>query len=217
MSKQLFLREIVRRLRLKVHGFGVVEEMDNVVRGWIEIDIPRCGPEMAKEVDKFWGDEARTQYDAMETACSAAIYFLCTKRMVIVQDLNYVEVKRLEKKVFEAEQWASIFCGVLDSRKRYDEAMHREYEEFCFHAKCICKDFSDVLRVNISGFESVSVGSESIRAEYGGHRVLVSRVEEFASALVDLINTKTNMLASLNDLVWILFYCMYFFFWVLIQ
>lgn len=82
-------------MQLQVHDFGIVDEPEDGLRGWIEMDVP-CEVDGSNVKQKFIGDNALGRYEAMESASDDLIKYMCERSGVIIKDINYDEVKKLE-------------------------------------------------------------------------------------------------------------------------
>lgn len=91
IANQVILSQIIGRLRLKLHGLGVVIEPSGLVRGWVEIDTPRSSVEGLKGQQRFPGGQHGNKYDALESACMTAITELCLNHGVTVKDLSFTK------------------------------------------------------------------------------------------------------------------------------
>jgi len=52
----------------------------------------------------------------MESANDDLIKYMCRQRGVIIKDINYDEVKKLEWKLSAEKDWSKLFCDKLDQR-----------------------------------------------------------------------------------------------------
>lgn len=117
-----------------------------------------------------------------------------------MEDIDYPQVRRLEKRALEAETWCTLLTGILDSGKD-KEAMCAGYDAFFRGARQLCKDFSDVFPAGTIGSESTSIAPDDGKIYYGGPRPPVSRVEQFASKLLELIDVIASVFVAGDDVV----------------
>ncbi|CAN6380323.1 unnamed protein product [Urochloa humidicola] len=193
ISKQVILKEIARNLHLELHDFGTFDESGGLVRGFIEMDIPRRLAGEPKMKELFVGDDVLSRYDAMESASAEAIKGLCKRSGVIIQDINYDEMKKLESKLVNEKQWSKLFCDQLQVRIKKDGAIRSCYENVVAHAKTICKEFKDVLPIEITGEQDLFLGMDNVKVVYNGPRCPVTRMDHLAFDLVSFVKKSVNL------------------------
>ena len=136
----MIAKEISRRLKLQVHYWGIIDEPEGGLRGWIEMDVP-CEVDGSNVKQKVIGDNAFSRYDAMESASDDLIKYMCKQMGVIIKDINYDEVKKLEWRLSAEKDWSKLFCDKLDQRMKEDKAMRLSYTNLVADAK---KNMSEV-------------------------------------------------------------------------
>ena len=200
ISKQLIAKEISRCLQLQVHDFGIVDEPEGGYHGWIEMDVP-CevgGPNVKQ---RYIGDYAFGRYDAMESASDDLIKYMCRQRGVIIKDINYDEVKKLEWKLSAEKDWSKLFCDKLDQRVKENKAMRFSYENLVADAKKICQKFKDVLPIETIGEEDLLLGMDGVKVLYNGPRHPESQMEQLAFDLVSLVNRSSDIEGKVHRMV----------------
>ena len=130
----MIAKEISRRLKLQVHDWGIIDEPEGGLRGWIEMDVP-CEVDGSNVKQKVISDNAFSRYDAMESASDDLIKYMCKQMGVIIKDINYDEVKKLEWRLSAEKDWSKLFCDKLDQRMKEDKAMRLSYTNLVADAK----------------------------------------------------------------------------------
>lgn len=194
IMRQMLIRQIIKRLRLRFYGWGVVIEEDDVYRGWIEIDTPRCGVDGLRKRKKFYGAEARSKHKAMESASDAAVEHLVFECNVIVRDLNYDRAVRFQERCACAEDFNNMFMDVIQLKEKQVDRMYAGYTELFAEARRMCRQFSDILPVGFANVDGPSGRSVDAKVVYGGVRPPVSSLDKLAFALVALIDRGTDLL-----------------------
>lgn len=92
ISKRLILKEVIQTLGLEVYGFGFVAEPGNVIRGWIEMEMPGAGAFPSGIRQKFYSADTLSRFEAMENVCDMAITELCKEHHVVLKDVNFDEM-----------------------------------------------------------------------------------------------------------------------------
>ncbi|WVZ65267.1 hypothetical protein U9M48_014662 [Paspalum notatum var. saurae] len=201
IPKQVILCQILGRLRLQLHGFGAVIEPCGMVRGWLEVDTPPSGVHGVRGRQRFVGGQRSTNYDAIESACFSVIAELSVKHDVIVKDLNFGKVKRMEKKLRAANEWDKLFRYMLDMKDEELKKIKRDYDSLLMEVKSVCKKFGDVLPVRCSGLDDSKVDCEDAMVMYAGVRPPVFRFEELAYDLVAVISKASAAAAEHGGMV----------------
>jgi hypothetical protein len=122
ISKQLILKETVRNLQYEVYGYGFVIESADIMRVWIEMEVPFSSMFFGKRREKFYSDEAFGRYEVMEGTCDAAISHQHKKYFALVQDINFHEVRCLEQRALAPENWSNLLYNVVDGARKDNEA-----------------------------------------------------------------------------------------------
>lgn len=182
------MKEIIDTLRLEVYGYGFVAEPGNVVRGFIEMEMPGAGAFPSGIREKFYSADTTTRYEAMEDVCGIAISELCGKYHVVVKDANFDEVGRQRYRASEAETWTNLLKGVVDNREEENKTIRTGFAALFCEAKQLCRKFADVFPVCLA---STSRQPENAELRYGGSIPPMARMEQFAFMLIDLINRGT--------------------------
>lgn len=114
------MKEIIDNLHLEVYGYGLVAEPGNVMRGWIEMEMPGAGLFPDGRHEKFYSTEASGRYEAMESVCDVAISQLCKEFFVLVKDVNFDEAKKYQQRAIDAECWCTLLQGVVEAMFIYE-------------------------------------------------------------------------------------------------
>ncbi|CAN6213308.1 unnamed protein product [Urochloa humidicola] len=192
ISKQMIVKEVCRRLHLDIHDFGTVDEVGGLLRGWVEMDVPGHLAGEPKVREKFVGGAALGQYAAMENVSDAIIGGLCKRYGVIVKDVNYPKVKKLEGRLVEEKRWVDMFRGKLDGRVKENDTLRFAYGSVIVEAKTICKKFRDVLPIGTCD-EDANAGVDNVKVIYNGPRDPVTRIDELAFDLVSLVKRGADL------------------------
>ncbi|CAN6331370.1 unnamed protein product [Urochloa humidicola] len=193
ISKQMIVKEVCHRLHLVIHDFGIIDEADGLLRGWVEMDVPgRLGAE-PKMREKFVGADALGQYAAMEIVSAEIIEALCKRFAVIVEDVNYPKVKKLEERLFEEKTWADLFRGQLRGRVKENDALRCAFGNVISEAKIICSKFKDILPIAVSGEEDAAAGVGNAKLVYNGPRDPVTRADELAFDLLSFVKRAVDL------------------------
>lgn len=145
LTKRYILREILRRLDLVVHGFGIMLDDIGLNIGWIDVDVPPSEVGGVRGRKKFYSEECTTRVEAMENACEAAVAWMIRVCHVEVRDLNFEKMKDLEGKVRHMDQLVSMFCDAAEASKENQQATKRCYRALFMQAQCLLKKYSDVV------------------------------------------------------------------------
>ncbi|CAN6353841.1 unnamed protein product [Urochloa humidicola] len=132
------------------------------------MDVPRRLPKEPKMKEKFTGAHTLGRYVAMESVSTEVIKELCRGSGVIVKDVNYPQVKKLEGKLAAKKRWCDLFRVKLQAKVKENDAMRCAYRSVIAHAKTICKKFKDVLPVETCGEEDVPHGMDNMKVIYNG-------------------------------------------------
>jgi hypothetical protein len=150
---------------------------------------------------KFIGDNALGRYDAMESASDDLIKHMCKRSGVIIKDINYDEVKKLEWRLSAEKDWSKLFCDKLAQRMKEGRAMCFGYTNLVGDAKKICQKFKDVLPIGTIGEEDLLLGMDDVKVVYNGPRHPESRMEQLAFDLVSLVNKSADLEPMVRQMV----------------
>ena len=137
----------------------------------------------------------------MESANDDLIKYMCRQRGVIIKDINYDEVKKLEWKLSAEKDWSKLFCDKLDQRVKENKAMRFGYENLVADAKKICQKFKDVLPIETIGEEDILLGMDGVKVLYNGPRHPESQMEQLAFDLVSLVNRSSDIEGKVHRMV----------------
>ncbi|PUZ50826.1 hypothetical protein GQ55_6G093100 [Panicum hallii var. hallii] len=129
----------------------------------------------------------------MESASDDLIKHMCKQSGVIIKDINYDEVEKLEWRLSAEKDWSKLFCDKLDQRMKEGKAMCFGYTNLVGDAKKICQKFKDVLPIETIGEEDLLLGMDDVKIVYNGPRHPESRMEQLAFDLVSLVNKSADL------------------------
>lgn len=190
ISKQMVVRQVIKKLRLRFYGWGVVIE-EGGYRGWSEIDIPRVDVEGVRMREKYYGEVCCSKREAMESASDSAIKDLVRGGNVIIKDLNYDKVVMLEERLDRADGFGGMLLDVVDLKEKQIERMYMGYTELFVEVRRMCRQFSDLLPIRFADVDDAFGRPDVASVVYGGVRPPASSLEKLTFALVGLIDRGT--------------------------
>ncbi|CAN6284932.1 unnamed protein product [Urochloa humidicola] len=129
----------------------------------------------------------------MESVSAEAIEQLCKGSGVIVKDVNFPEVEKLQEKLVTERRWNDLFRGKLQATATESAVMHRTYGSVVAHAKTICRKFEDVLPIETCGQEDAALEVDNVKLIYNGPRDPVTRMDELAFDLLSLVKRSVDV------------------------
>ncbi|CAO2185281.1 unnamed protein product [Urochloa humidicola] len=129
----------------------------------------------------------------MENVSADIIRELCKRFGVIVKDVNYSKIKRLEERLVEEKRWVDMFRGKLDARVKENDTLRFAYGSVIAEVKTICKKFKDVLPIGTCGKEDATAGVDNVNVIYNGPRDPVTRIDELAFDLLSLVKRGADL------------------------
>lgn len=141
------LKEIIRRINLQVHGFGVVIEDCRVMVGWIDMDVPPSETGGVRGRQVFYVDEAGTRLEAMENICDTAVVAMVSQFCVEVREFSFGKLKDLQKRVVHADDLYSMFADALDASRANCVSMQHRYAGLFNEASSVLKKYNDVVPI----------------------------------------------------------------------
>jgi hypothetical protein len=202
-----------RCLHLQERVRGVFHDDDGGSSAWVKMDVPPSFNDLETNQKTFYGEDSMSQVDAFHTLDEAVVKYLCEECGVIVKDVNYEHVKRLEYRVFRAASYGERLYDTVDELKNKLAAMKVErgrlvvsdarYGTLFSAGRIVTASFGDILRIPIATLvvDGLVGASDTNNVMYIGSRPPSTRVEQLVSFLETFMNRGLSIAGSMVPLV----------------
>jgi hypothetical protein len=118
--------QMCRCLHLQEYTRGVFHDDDGTSTAWVKMNVPPSptNPETNKKT--LYGEPSPSQMDAYRTLDEAIVRYLCEECGVVVKDVNYERVRRLEYSLFRAATYEERLYDMADELKKELAAVEGE-------------------------------------------------------------------------------------------
>jgi hypothetical protein len=126
LSPDVILDQICKSLNLTVYSRSAVEGINVLFHVRLEMDMPSIGGSVVTERVKLVGELAASATEALQNMSQIVIDYLQHTVGVAIVDIHYGRMKELEKKLSQANAFASAFFNwVVDLKQNQSDSQHR--------------------------------------------------------------------------------------------
>jgi hypothetical protein len=157
----------------------------------------------------LYGEPSLLQVDAFHTLDEAVVKYLCEECGVVVKDVNYERVRRLEYSMFHAASYRERLYGMIDELKRKLAAMEAErgrltvsdarYETLFSAGRMVTARFRDILSVATLVVNGLAGASDTSNVMYIGLRPPGTRGVFHDDNVTSTAWVKMDISPSFND------------------
>jgi hypothetical protein len=145
------------------------------------MDVPPSPSNPQTNQKTFYSDPSPSQVDAYRTLDEAVVRYPCEECRVVVKDVNYEHVCRLEYRLFHAASYGERLYGMVDGLKRELAIVEAErgrlavssdgrYATLFSAGRMVTTSFADILPLATLVVDGLAGASNMRRIMYTGSR-----------------------------------------------
>jgi hypothetical protein len=179
--------QMCRCLHLQEYARSVFHDDDGTSTAWVKMDVPPSNTNPETDQKTLYGEPSPSQVDAYRSLDQAVVRFLCEKCGVVVKDVNYEHVSRLEYNLSCAATYGERLYGMVDELKKELAviegerarltASDRRFGTLFSAGRMVTTRFADILLIATLVVDGLAGASDTSSIMYIGSRPPGTRVE----------------------------------------
>jgi hypothetical protein len=177
-----------------------------MMAAWVKMDVLPFTTHPETKQKTLYGEPSPSQVDAYRTLNEAIIRYLLEECGVVVKDVNYDRVRRLEYPLFRAATYRERFYGMVADLKKELAAVEAErarltssdsrYATLFAAGRMVIASFADILPLGTLVVDRLAGASDISSVMYTGSRPPGTRVEQPSAFLENFMNRGPSITGS---------------------
>ncbi|KAM3367007.1 hypothetical protein ACQJBY_015968 [Aegilops geniculata] len=115
ISRRYMLEQAIKRIRGTIHAFNLRYDDDGTVVASVKIDLQPHSKSIFPIQQLFFGESTQFSDDSIESARSAALTYLLTMGIIIIDDYNSADLKNCQTQLKAEQFWSSMLYDRVES------------------------------------------------------------------------------------------------------
>jgi hypothetical protein len=145
------MEQVSAQSSLAIHGYGSATNADGLIKGCVEIDLPRMPGRPPEGRRAFYGELRGDLDSALDSAAEVALRHLCDEYGIAVDDWNYSALVEHRQRLAVALESRRRTEAKIEAARKEAARYKQAHDELVQQIKDICLRFSGLLPVRAGG------------------------------------------------------------------
>jgi hypothetical protein len=176
------LEQVSAQSFLAIHGYGSATNADGLIKGCVEIDVPRIAGRPPEGRRAFYGELRGDLDSALDSAAEVALLHLCDEYGIAVDDWNYSALVEHRQRLAVALESRRQTEAQIDAAKKEAIRYKQATDKMVQRLKDLCLQFSGLLPVRAGGPSGIEYAGPPSPPAGGYDRLALELVQIVQSA-----------------------------------